>query len=114
MRRWVLVLLLVVVGGCGGPSIENADRMNTYELMMAAAQSGKRLEDAGYFYVASEARFQIDKQVYPPTGTADQDPGVIKGAMNAGLGSTVGHALANDPAAYKSVTARVREMVAEV
>ncbi len=81
--------------------------MNTYALMTAAARSGQKLEDAGYFYVASEARFQIDKQVYPPTGTADQDPGVLKGAMNAGLGSTVGHALANDPAAYKIVAARL-------
>ena len=101
----IALLAAVALVGCSS----NADRMNTYELMTAAAaaQTAGRIEDAGFFFLAGQARYQIDKQVFPPVAKGADDPGVLKAAMSATIGQAIQPALANDPVAFANAVSRV-------
>lgn len=112
MGRKCLMLLLmaaVAVGGCWTAGVESADRLNTYELLKAAAaaNSAGRVEDAAYLFFAGQARYQIDKQVFPPMKTGADSPGVLKASLEASVEGPVSKALAGDPAAMKNVAARL-------
>lgn len=100
------ITLFATIGMVGCSS--NADRMNTYELMTAAAaaQSAGRIEDAGFFFLAGQARYQIDKQVFPPVSKGADDPGVLKAGLSATIGQSIQPALANDPVVFANAVSR--------
>jgi ankyrin repeat protein len=113
LRPFVLLALFAAIGGgCSGPArgaIDNANRSNSYELMMAAAaaQNGGRLEDTGFLFLAGQARFQIDKQIFPPVAQGGDSPGVLKAALSATIGQDIQPALTNDPVAFANAVAQL-------
>ncbi|QDU90128.1 Ankyrin repeats (3 copies) [Pirellulimonas nuda] len=116
IRQAITLAALISVnalGGCsgGGSFSEPANRLNSSELMTAAAKAhgAGRTEDAGFLFLAGQARYQIDKTVFPPVGQAGESPGVLKAALSATIGQSIQPALANDPVAFANAVARFAE-----
>src|ERR1041384_1164084 len=101
----VLVLLIAPTWLIGCSPV-TADRMNTFELMTASAATSST-EDAGFFFLAAQMRFEIDKQVYPPVETGADRPDTLKAALGFTVGQKVGPALASDPVAIANVAKRI-------
>ncbi len=102
----VVLSLPVWPMGCSGTVGLDADRMNTFQLMTAAA-AATSIESKGFFFYAAEMRFRIDKQVYPPVAQGGDAPGVLKAALGATIGPSIGPKLANDPVAIANVAKRL-------
>jgi hypothetical protein len=83
--------------------------MNTTQLMTAAAKAhaAGRVEDAGFLFLVGQARFSIDKQVYPPVKKGGDGPGVLQAAMSSAIGQSVGPAVASTPGAYANIVKRL-------
>jgi hypothetical protein len=109
------ILLMVSIAGVialvfiyRSKSQVDPDRDNTFALLMASANAAKvgNLEDAGFLFYAAQARFEIDKQVFPPLKTAADDPGVLKAALSFSLGSAIVPHVKNDPVILPKIAAR--------
>jgi len=87
----------------------DAEHVNTTVLLIAAgAASGSgEIEDAGFLFYAAQARYQIDKQVYPPVGKGGGGPGALKAALSFSIGQAIVPAVTGDPTAYANVIARL-------
>jgi ankyrin repeat protein len=114
MRRFktaaiLLLVVLVVLVGFFRRAHVDADRANTFMLLTAAASdfSAKHTEEAGFLFFAAQARFEIDKQVYPPVGPPSDGPDSLKSALSMGVGPAVSSALAADRDAFRNVAARL-------
>ena len=93
--------------GCSGAITDAAaNRMNSFQLMTAAAAAWST-EEAGFLFYAGQMRYQIDKQVYPPVGKGGDGPGPLNAALGATVGSSIGQRLANDPVAMANVAKRL-------
>jgi hypothetical protein len=102
------VLAIVAIGPGCAPRITPTDaaRMNTFTLQAAAAQASS-LEDSGFFFLAAQMRYKIDRQVYPSAQTGADDPAVLKSAMNAVIGQAIMSKVAADPTARGKALARL-------
>jgi hypothetical protein len=109
-------LVVSCFAGCsGGGAIGVTDRMNTFELMSAAvaAHAAGRTEDAGFLFLAGQARFQIDVQLFPPIGQGGNSPGTLKAALSATIGQSIQPDLANDPVVFANAVARFTKWAPE-
>ncbi len=90
------------------PDVEN---LATFELIFiaGAANAAGEIEDAGFLFYAAQARYQIDKQVYPPVGMSGDDLGSLKAALGFSVGKPIVSAVTGDPTAYANVIARLSE-----
>src|SRR5689334_17956907 len=92
---FLAIVLISPVGllGCfqsgGKITIEQANRMNAFELLTAAGKA-RANEDAAFLFFAAQMRFQIDMQVFPPVQTGADSPNVLKSALSFTIGSRVG------------------------
>jgi len=103
---------LICQTSCSGHiSSGAAARMNTFELLKAAASAvgAKQTEDAAFLFYAAQMRFKIDKQVYPPVEKGADSPDVLKTALGFTLGPSIVPALANDPVALTNVANRLAQ-----
>ena len=103
------IALSAMLTGCGKSLTSNADTMNTYQLMTAAAKahSAGKTEDAGFLFAVGQVRFRIDKQVYPPVKNGADDPGVLKAALSSVIGQSLGPAIASTPGAQAKIAKRL-------
>ena len=87
----------------------HVETTNTIALMVAAgaAQSSGNTEEAGFLFYAAQARYQIDKQVYPPVGKGGNSPGVLKASMSFAVGQAIVPAVTGDPTVYAKVIDRL-------
>lgn len=88
----------------------SVDRLPSIALLTSAAGAdlGAGVEEAAFRFFAAQARFQIDRQVYPPTGKGGDHPGVLVSALRATLGPRVLQALEAEPDAYSKVVDRLQ------
>jgi len=88
---------------------DDTEHLNTFELMMAAGASlaAEKIDDAGFLFYAAQARYQIDKQVYPPDGKGGNGPGVLKAALGFSVGKPIVSAVTGNPTAYANVISRL-------
>ena len=115
--QFELLLCGVCLAGCSGSGeIANANRMNSMQLMTAAAAelNAGRIENAGFLFLAGQARYQIDRKVFPPVGQGGNSPGVLMGALGASMGQSLQTSLSNDPVAYAKATTRFAQWSPEV
>ncbi|MGC4006404.1 MAG: hypothetical protein QM811_26080 [Pirellulales bacterium] len=87
---------MAALTGCGeaaGPSADDLNRMNAFELFQAAAGAAQagRNEDAVVYHTIAQARFAIDVQVFPPVADGGNHPNVLKSALNAGIVPLLAH-----------------------
>ncbi len=111
-KRILLIVSFVAVIGLvfvyRSKSQVDPEHDNTFALLMASANAAKggNLEDAGFLFYAAQARFEIDKQIYPPLKTGGDDPGVLKAALSFSLGSAIVPLVKNDPVLVPKIAGR--------
>jgi uncharacterized protein len=111
VRRSLPLLLLWV--GCSEKfapiNLADSERMNSTALTTAAvaARGAGRTEDAAFLFLAGQARYQIDKQVYPPRLKGGDEPGALNGALRATVGPPIIQSLEDNPEAYAKVVERL-------
>jgi ankyrin repeat protein len=108
----VSILALPIMGVSGALCLaadHDVESMNAVELSTAAAaaMNAGNVQEAGYLFLASQARFQIDKQVYPPIGTGGDSPGTLLAALAATMQPAVLDPAKADPAIFASVIDRL-------
>ncbi len=93
----------------------HSEKANTFALILAAggAQSSGNTEEAGFLFYAAQARYQIDKKVYPPVGKGGDSPGVLKASLNSVIGRAIVPAVTGDPTVYANVIARLSKWTPE-
>jgi hypothetical protein len=104
-----VAVLSICQAGCSRQFVGDADQMNAFQLMKAAATAGSagQSEDAAYLFLVGQARFQIDKQVYPPAEKGGDSPGVLAAALSTSMGESVLKPVINNPTAFMNVSARL-------
>lgn len=102
-------LLLCLSTGISRAADDNIENLNTFELMTlaGAAQAGGKTDEAGFLFLASQARYQMDKLVYPPVGKCGDNPGVLKAALGSALGKPIIEAISGDAVAAEKVIAKL-------
>jgi uncharacterized protein len=80
--------------------------MNAFALLTAITGTSST-EDAGFLFLASQMRFEIDMQVYPPVETGGNGPEALHSALSFSLGQFVGPQLASDPVAKAKIAKRL-------
>lgn len=117
VRTWfsvigVIALACMTIGLSAyfGRARLDASRMNSSQLLTAAsaAHSAGQDENAGFLFFAGQARFQVDKQVYPPVQSGADSPGVLTSALSATLGPPILRKIESNPAAFAEVVDRLR------
>lgn len=120
--QFLSLITALAVGGFIGLSAlscraqdDLAENANTVALLVAAgsAQSAGNLEDAGFLFFSAQARYQIDKQVYPPVGKGGNSPGVLKASLSFAVGQSIIPAVTGDPTVYANVIARLSKWTPE-
>ncbi|MEZ6134370.1 MAG: ankyrin repeat domain-containing protein [Pirellulaceae bacterium] len=99
------------ITGCQPPlTVDNAEILNAQELTVAAlrCQQSGEATDAGYLFVLSKLRYQIDRQVYTQRGAKPEDPRVALAALGAILNQASMSEVFRDPERMSSILARVR------
>jgi hypothetical protein len=93
-----LALCVAICCGCEATqpvSDQAAERLNIFHLMKAAADAlnAGRTEDAAFLFLAGRARYQIDRQVYPPIKAGGDSPDVLASALSVTIGEALGRSL---------------------
>lgn len=60
-----------------------------------------------FLFLAAEARYRIDRQVYPPTEKGSEDPGVLIAALRSGIGPGIAATLESHPESIVPVIERL-------
>jgi uncharacterized protein len=98
------------LAGCsqavGSGANRAANDMNAFELM-TATKGANSIEDIGFLYFASQLRFQIDMQVYPPVESGGNGPEALQASLSFSIGQFVGPQLASDPVAKAKIAKRL-------
>ena len=94
----VIAALIVGISPASVAAPTDAEKVNTNQLMLAAiaAHSAGQIEDAGYFFVAAQARYQIDKQSFPPVQKGGNNPGVLMASLSFSAGQPIMNSVTSD------------------